>query len=103
VVITGRNQPALEVAVKELGPGLVIIQADTIDVGAIERVVATTVGKFRNLEIVFANAGIAAAIPAGETLLATFEPVLKTTLTRVFSTLQADAPPNEKETSRRQL
>jgi NAD(P)-dependent dehydrogenase (short-subunit alcohol dehydrogenase family) len=70
----------------------VVIKADTTDVEATERVIATVVEKVGNLDIVFANAGIAGSTPVGKTTLAAFEEVLKTTLTGVFFIVQAAAP-----------
>jgi NAD(P)-dependent dehydrogenase (short-subunit alcohol dehydrogenase family) len=92
VAITGRNQTTLDAAAKELGPDVVVIKADTTDVEATERVIATVVEKVGNLDIVFANAGIAGSTPVGKTTLAAFEEVLKTTLTGVFFIVQAAAP-----------
>lgn len=92
VAITGRNQTTLDAAAKELGPDVVVIKADTTDVEATERVIATVVEKVGNLDIVFANAGIAGSTPVGKTTLAAFEEVLQTNLTGVFFTVQAAAP-----------
>lgn len=92
VAITGRNQTTLDAAAEELGPNVMAIRADTTDVEAMETAVATAVETFGNLDVVFANAGVGALTPLGNTTLATFEEVLKTNLTGVFFTIQAAAP-----------
>jgi len=92
VAITGRNQTTLDAAAKALGPNVIAIKADTTDIEAMERAVATVVETFGNLDVVFANAGVGALTPLGKTTLATFEEVLKTNLTGVFFTVQAAAP-----------
>jgi NAD(P)-dependent dehydrogenase (short-subunit alcohol dehydrogenase family) len=61
------------------------------DVEAIERAVAAAVNTFGTLDIVFANAGIGAATPIGQTSLTAFEGVIRTNLTAVFFTVQAAA------------
>jgi len=91
VAITGRNQKTLDAAVAELGDGVVAIQADVTDVGAMERAVAKAAEKLGKLDIVFANAGIGAASPVGQTSLAAFEEIIRTNLTAVFFTVQAAA------------
>jgi NAD(P)-dependent dehydrogenase (short-subunit alcohol dehydrogenase family) len=91
VAIAGRNQNTLDAAAAELGYGVLAIQADVTDVEAIERAVATAVKTFGTLDIVFANAGIGAATPIGQTFLADFEQIIRTNLTAVFFTVQAAA------------
>src|SRR5580692_3216039 len=92
VAITGRNQATLEAAAKELGPNAIAIVADATDIAATEKAVAQAAAKFGKLDIVFANAGIAANTPLGGTSLETFESVLKTNITAVFFTVQAAVP-----------
>jgi NAD(P)-dependent dehydrogenase (short-subunit alcohol dehydrogenase family) len=92
VVITGRDKTKLDAAVKELGDRAIGIVADATDVAATESAVAQAVAKFGKLDIVFANAGIAAPTPLGATPLAAFEQVLSTNLTGVFFTVQAAVP-----------
>src|ERR1700738_532004 len=92
VAITGRNQATLDAAAKELGPNAIAIVADATDIAATEKAVAQAVAKFGKLDIVFANAGIAANTPVGGTSLETFESVLKTNITAVFFTVQAAVP-----------
>src|SRR5258708_19964708 len=87
VAITGRNQKTLDAAVAELGNGLLAIQADVKDLQATERTVATTVGKFGNLDAVFPNAGIPAATPIDQPSLASFQKNIPSTLTTALSTV----------------
>src|SRR5712675_605036 len=91
VAITGRNPKTLDMANKELGTGVLAVQADVTKVGDLERAVAATVRKFGKLDIVFANAGIPGATPIGNTSLASFEEIIRTNLTAVFFTVQASA------------
>src|SRR6202012_5316403 len=86
VIITGRNQATLDAAAKELGPNAFAVVADTNDVAATEAAIKKGVDKFGKLDIVFANAGIAAGTPIGGTRLETFEQVIRTNLTAVFFT-----------------
>jgi NAD(P)-dependent dehydrogenase (short-subunit alcohol dehydrogenase family) len=92
VAITGRNQEALDAIAKELGESLLAINADVTDLSSIDRAVAATVAKFGRIDIVFANAGIAAGTPVGGTSLATFEELMRTNVTAVFFTVQATSP-----------
>jgi NAD(P)-dependent dehydrogenase (short-subunit alcohol dehydrogenase family) len=92
VAITGRNQERLDEAARELGPNLIAINADATDVGSTERAISAAVGKFGNLDIVFANAGMGVPTPLGGTSLAAFEQVLRNNLTSVFFTVQAALP-----------
>ena len=91
MAITGRNRKTLDAASKELGKGVLAVQADVTKVEEIERAVAAAVEKFGKLDIVFANAGIPGATPVGHTSLASFEEIIRTNLTAVFFTVQASA------------
>jgi NAD(P)-dependent dehydrogenase (short-subunit alcohol dehydrogenase family) len=92
VAITGRNKKTLAASAEMLGQGVLALEADVTDVEAIEKAVATIVGTFGKLDIVFANAGIGGASPLGQTSLAAFETIVRTNLTAVFFTIQATAP-----------
>jgi NAD(P)-dependent dehydrogenase (short-subunit alcohol dehydrogenase family) len=60
VAITGRNQKTLDAATQELGPNALVIAADITDVAATEAAVEQAVQKFGKLDVLFANAGVAA-------------------------------------------
>jgi NAD(P)-dependent dehydrogenase (short-subunit alcohol dehydrogenase family) len=103
VAITRGNQATLEAAARELGSDMLAIRADMTDVAAIEKAIASAAEKFGNLNIVFANTGIAAATPEGKTSLGTFEQILKINLTEVLFPFQVAVPRTEKAVSRRQI
>jgi NAD(P)-dependent dehydrogenase (short-subunit alcohol dehydrogenase family) len=92
VAITGRNQPSLDAAVRELGPNALPIRIDLREISSIDRAVAEVVAAFGSLDIVFANAGIGRPTPVGETSFDTFQDIITTNLTSVFFTVQAAAP-----------
>ncbi|MGO4109363.1 SDR family NAD(P)-dependent oxidoreductase [Paenibacillus sp. YAF4_2] len=93
VVITGRNQDSLTAAVNELGQEKAFaVQADVTDPADAEQAVAAAIKQFGQLDIVFANAGIAGSTPLGDTKLEDFEQILKINVTGVFFTVQAAAP-----------
>ena len=78
VAITGRNQKTLRATAAELGDAVLAIQADVTDIEAIERAVAAAAVKLGKLDIVFANAGIGAVTPVGQTSLAAFDEIIRT-------------------------
>src|SRR6267378_3513590 len=92
VAIVGRNKKTLDAVAKMLGADVLAIQADVTDVESMEQAVAATVERFGELDIVFANAGIAELSPLGRTSLETFEQIIRTNLTAVFFTVQAVLP-----------
>jgi NAD(P)-dependent dehydrogenase (short-subunit alcohol dehydrogenase family) len=92
VAITGRDQPRLEAAAKEIGGDILAIRADSTDIAQLEAAVAQASKHFGKLDILFANAGIAGGTPLGGTTLAAFENVIRTNLTAVFFTVQAAVP-----------
>ncbi|MFC5452586.1 SDR family NAD(P)-dependent oxidoreductase [Paenibacillus aestuarii] len=93
VVITGRNQTTLSSVAEELGANVLAIKADAADPASMENAVSSGVATFGKLDIVFANAGIAAApTPLGSTELSVFEEILKVNVTGVFFTVQAALP-----------
>ncbi len=89
VVITGRNRGTLDAAVTELGSNALAVEADVTDPQALERAVATAIKRFGRLDIVFANAGIGATTPLGQTTFEAFNRIVQTNLTSVFFTVQA--------------
>lgn len=92
VVITGRNQKTLDKAAAELGENVAIFRGDVTEVSAPDAAVALAVEQFGRLDIVFANAGIAAVTPVGPTTPQAFNEILRTNVTAAFLTVQAAVP-----------
>ncbi|KIZ33175.1 MULTISPECIES: SDR family oxidoreductase [Rhodopseudomonas] len=92
VAITGRNRARLDAVVAELGGNAIGFVADATDTEATEAAIAAAVERFGKLDILFANAGIAAGSPLGATTPDAFASVIGTNLTGVFFTVQAALP-----------
>jgi len=59
VFITGRREPELNAAVKEIGRNVTGVQGDVSNLGDLDRLFAQIKQEKGQLDIVFANAGIA--------------------------------------------
>src|SRR5690242_12034210 len=92
VAITGRDPQKLVAVARELGEGVLALQADATDRAATERAIKTAVKQLGKLDVVFANAGIGGQTPLGEDSIARFEQILKVNLTGPFLTILAAAP-----------
>ena len=77
---------------KELGPEIVVIKPDTTDVEATARAIATVVEKFGNLDVVFANAGIAELSPLGQITEAHFDKTFDINVKGTLFTVQKALP-----------
>lgn len=92
VAVTGTNPQSLEQARKELGPDVLVLQADAGNV-ADQQALAKTVGEaFGGLDAVFINAGIAALRPVEAWTEADFDRTLAVNLKGPFFLLQALLP-----------
>jgi NAD(P)-dependent dehydrogenase (short-subunit alcohol dehydrogenase family) len=58
VAVTGRNPKTLDAARKELGPDVLVIDADASDAAAQKQVAETVQKAFGGLDVLFVNAGI---------------------------------------------
>ena len=65
VFITGRRDPELARAVKEIGRNVTGVQGDVSNLGDLDRVFAQIMREKGKLDIVFANAGVAKYAPLG--------------------------------------
>src|SRR5438876_8858169 len=66
VFITGRREPELAAAVKEIGRNVTGVQGDVSDLGDLDRLFAQIKREKGTLDIVFANAGVATYAPFGK-------------------------------------
>ena len=65
VFITGRREPELAAAVEEIGRNVTGVQGDVSNLGNLDHLFAQIKQEKRNLDIVFANAGVAKYAPFG--------------------------------------
>jgi NAD(P)-dependent dehydrogenase (short-subunit alcohol dehydrogenase family) len=65
VFITGRRDPELAAAVKEIGRNVTDVQGDVSNLGDLDRLFAQIKREKGKLDIVFANAGVARFAPFG--------------------------------------
>src|SRR6266550_7332916 len=65
VFISGRREPELATAVKEIGRNVTGVQGDVSDLGDLDRLFAQIKREKGKLDIVFANAGVAKYAPFG--------------------------------------
>ena len=63
VFITGRRQPELAAAAKDIGRNVIGVQGDVSNLGDLDRLFAQIKREKGKLDIVFANAGIASTPP----------------------------------------
>src|SRR2546423_14768007 len=65
VFITGRREPELTRAVKEIGKNVTGVQGDVANLGDLDRLFAQIKQEKGKLDIIFANAGVARYAPLG--------------------------------------
>lgn len=66
VVVTGRRQSQLEMAVSELGGNAVGIRGDVANLADLDQLFVTIRKRYGRLDVLFANAGGGAFVPLGE-------------------------------------
>ncbi len=76
VVITGRNQSAIDAAVKELGDNVVGIRSDATSISDTEALVEKVKSLFGKADVLFVNAGVFFAEPVGQITEQTFHQIM---------------------------
>ena len=67
VVITGRRQDQIDIALKEIGSSKAIgVQGDVANMKDLDRLYATVKEKYGHIDILFANAGLGNLAPIGQ-------------------------------------
>lgn len=93
LVITSRNQASLNKAAKKLGGITVPIACDVRDAGSVDKLLATVKKRFRNIDILINNAGVAHRDwRVWELPVATWKEVIDTNLTGMFLVTRAALP-----------
>jgi NAD(P)-dependent dehydrogenase (short-subunit alcohol dehydrogenase family) len=92
VFITGRREPALNAAVKEIGENVTGVQGDVANLGDLDRLFAQIKREKGKLAIVFANAGITPMTPLGNITEEDYDSLFNANVKGVLFTVQKALP-----------
>ncbi len=92
VFITGRREPELVAAVKQIGKNVTGVQGDVSNLGDLDRLFAQIKREKGKLDIVFANAGVARFAPLGTITEDLYDSIFKTNVKGVLFTVQKALP-----------
>ena len=92
VIVTGRNPETLEQAKKTLGAGAEVIATDTSDLKAVEQLFKTIGQKYKKIDALFVNAGIAKFVPLAQSTPEMFDEQFNVNVRGAYFTVQHAAP-----------
>src|SRR5258708_35506656 len=93
VVITGRRQEQIDIALNDIGSSKAIgVQGDVANMKDLDRLYATVKEKYGHIDILFANAGLANCPPIGNATEESFDLLINTNLKRLLFSFQNALP-----------
>jgi NAD(P)-dependent dehydrogenase (short-subunit alcohol dehydrogenase family) len=92
VFITGRREPELSAAAKEIGRNVTGVQGDVANLGDLDRLFAQIKREKGSLDIVFANAGLVRLGPLGKITEEDFDSTFNTNVKGLLFTVQKALP-----------
>jgi NAD(P)-dependent dehydrogenase (short-subunit alcohol dehydrogenase family) len=92
VAISGRSKKTLEEAVKNLGNGLLAVQADVAKLSDLDKLFAEVSQKLGKIDVLFVNAGIAKFAPLAETSEALYNEMFDINVKGAYFTVQKALP-----------
>src|SRR5437667_301477 len=92
VFITGRREPELAAAVKEIGSNVTAVQGDVSNLGDLDRLFAQIRREKGKLDVVFANAGVAKYAALGTITEEFFDSIFDINVKGVLFTVQKALP-----------
>ena len=92
VFITGRREPELAAAVKEIGSNVTGVQGDVSNLGDLDRLFAQIKREKGKLDIVFANAGAATFAPLGKITEEHYDSIFNINVKGLLFTVQKALP-----------
>src|SRR5262249_25501397 len=92
VFITGRRDPELAAAVKEIARNVTGGQGDGSNLGDLDRLFAQIKGEKGKLDIVFANAGVAKYAPFGQITEELYDAIFNINVKGLLFTVQKSLP-----------
>jgi NAD(P)-dependent dehydrogenase (short-subunit alcohol dehydrogenase family) len=92
VFITGRRDPELAAAIKEIGTNVTGVRGDVSNLGDLDRLAARIKHEKGKLDIVFANAGVAKYAPFGEITEVLYDEIFDVNVKGLLFTVQKMLP-----------
>lgn len=92
LIIIGRNQATLDQARQAIGPDTITIKADLADIGAIDQLSKSIRKCTGRIDVLFANAGVAAVCPFEEVTEQTWDQIMNVNLKSVYFLTQSLLP-----------
>ena len=92
VAISGRSKKTLDEAVKNLGNGLLAVQADVAKLSDLDKLFAEVSQKLGKIDVLFVNAGIAIFAPLAETSEALYNEMFDINVKGAYFTIQKALP-----------
>lgn len=92
VVIVGRSKKTLDEAAKNLGNGVLAIQADVSKLGDIDKIYTEVQKKYGKIDVLFVNAGVAKFAPYSETTETIYDDNFSTNVKGAYFTIQKAIP-----------
>jgi NAD(P)-dependent dehydrogenase (short-subunit alcohol dehydrogenase family) len=92
VVITGRNQAAIDAAVQELGSNATGVLADTANLQHTDALVGTVGALYNNVDVLFINAGIGQFFPIESATEQQFDDIMSINYEGAYFTLSKFVP-----------
>jgi NAD(P)-dependent dehydrogenase (short-subunit alcohol dehydrogenase family) len=92
VAISGRSQQTLDEAVKHIGEGTLAVQSDVSKLPEIDKFFAAVAQKFGKIDVLFANAGIAAFFPFESTSEQKYDEMFDINTKGAYFTVQKALP-----------
>jgi len=92
VYITGRREPELAAAVKEIGRNVTGVQGDVANLGDLDRLFTQIQQEKGRLDIVFANAGVAKYAPFGKITEELYDSIFNINVKGLLFTVQKALP-----------
>jgi NAD(P)-dependent dehydrogenase (short-subunit alcohol dehydrogenase family) len=92
VFVTGRREPELAAAVKEVGRNVTGVQGDVSSLGDLDRLFARIKAEKGKLDVVFANAGVARYAPLGTITEGHYDSIFDVNVKGLLFTVQKALP-----------
>jgi NAD(P)-dependent dehydrogenase (short-subunit alcohol dehydrogenase family) len=92
VIVTGRNPETLNQAKTVLGPGADVIAADTSDLKAVEQLFKTIAERYKKIDALFVNAGVAKFAPLAQSTPQVFDELFNVNVRGAYFTVQHAVP-----------